>query len=155
MRPVTVHLWATRESRQPVLIVIDEAHNLCPAEPLTPVERTLTERIVQIAAEGRKFGLWLLLSTQRPGKIHQNAVSQCDNLTLMKMSSPRDLAELAALFGYAPPDLLQQAQSFTQGQSLMAGGFIAEPALVQMAARLTEEGGSDVKVPLKTAPAHS
>lgn len=143
------HLWETRESRQPVLIVIDEAHNLCPAEPLTPVEQALTERIVQIAAEGRKFGLWLLLSTQRPGKVHPNAVSQCDNLGLMKMTSPRDLAELADLFGYAPPELLRQAQTFTQGQSLMAGGFITEPTVVQMASRLTEEGGSDVKVPLR------
>lgn len=138
-----------------MLIVVDEAHDLCPAGPLTPVERALTERIVQIAAEGRKFGLWLLLSTQRPGKIHPNAVSQCDNLTLMKMSSPRDHAELADLFGYAPPELLQRAGSFTQGQSLMAGGFISDPTLVQMASRLTEEGGSDVKVPLRTAPAQS
>ena len=48
------------------LIVIDEAHNLCTPEPATPVEKLLTERIVQIAAEGRKYGLWLRLSTQRP-----------------------------------------------------------------------------------------
>lgn len=142
-------LWAARASRRPVLIVIDEAHNLCPAEPTTPVERALTERIVQIAAEGRKFGLWLLLSTQRPGKIHPNAVSQCDNLTVMKMSSPRDLAELAELFGYAPPELLRRAQTFRQGQALMAGGFIEEPTLVQLGERWTEEGGSDVAVPLR------
>ena len=50
---------------------------------------------MQIAAEGRKYGLWLLLSTQRPSKVHINALSQCDNLALMRMSSPKDLAELA------------------------------------------------------------
>lgn len=142
------HLWANRESRKPVLIVIDEAHNLCSAEPVLPVEVALTERIVQIAAEGRKYGLWLLLSTQRPSKIHPNALSQCDNLALMKMSSPRDLDELGQYFGYAPHELLTRTGSFVQGQALFAGGFITAPAVVQVANRLTHEGGSDVRVPL-------
>ncbi|GAC56297.1 hypothetical protein GOHSU_04_01670 [Gordonia hirsuta DSM 44140 = NBRC 16056] len=142
-------LWARRHERIGRLIVIDEAHNLCPPAPATPVERLLTERIVQIAAEGRKYGLWLLMSTQRPSKVHPNALSQCDNLGLMKMSSPRDLDELAGIFGYAPEELLRQASDFVQGQVLFAGGFIDRPELVQMGRRLTREGGSDVAVPLR------
>ncbi|WP_265522819.1 ATP-binding protein [Oerskovia flava] len=142
------HLWATRHERRPVLIVIDEAHNLCSPTPVTPVEVALTERIVQIAAEGRKYGLWLLLSTQRPSKIHPNALSQCDNLGLMKMSSPRDLADLADHFGYAPADLLAHAARFRQGEALFAGGFVPDASLVQVGSRLTHEGGSDVHVPL-------
>ena len=143
------HLWENREQRVGRLIVIDEAHNLCTPEPVTPVEKLLTERIVQIAAEGRKYGLWLLLSTQRPSKVHPNALSQCDNLALMRMSSPRDLADLSQVFGYAPESLLARSPAFTQGQALFAGGFVDQPSLVQMGARLTHEGGSDVKVPLR------
>ncbi len=90
-------LWAKREERRPILIVIDEAHNLCSPDNDTPLHRAVRERIIQIAAEGRKFGLWLLLSTQRPSKIHPSILSQCDNLALMKMSSPVDLAELATM----------------------------------------------------------
>jgi uncharacterized protein len=143
------HLWTHREERRPRLIVIDEAHNLCSPDPVDPVHALLTERIVQIAAEGRKFGLWLLLSTQRPSKVHPNALSQCDNLALMRMSSIRDLDELAGVFGYAPESLLQRSPAFTQGQALFAGGFIDQPSLVQMGARLTHEGGIDVPVPLR------
>lgn len=143
------HLWENREQRIGRLIVIDEAHNLCTPEPATPVEKLLTERIVQIAAEGRKYGLWLLLSTQRPSKVHQNALSQCDNLALMRMSSPRDLVELAEVFGFAPDELLQRSPGFAQGQALFAGGFIGRASLVQMGERLTHEGGSDVSVPLR------
>ena len=143
------HLWENREQRIGRLIVIDEAHNLCTPEPATPVEKLLTERIVQIAAEGRKYGLWLLLSTQRPSKVHQNALSQCDNLALMRMSAPRDLADLAEVFGYAPESLLERSPAFTQGQALFAGGFVDQPSLVQMGARLTHEGGIDVRVPLR------
>lgn len=143
------HLWERREERVGRLIVIDEAHNLCNPDPATPVEALLTERIVQIAAEGRKYGLWLLLSTQRPSKVHPNALSQCDNLALMRMSSPRDLAELGDVFGFAPTELVHRSPSFAQGQALFAGGFIEQPRLVQMGARLTREGGSDVRVPLR------
>jgi DNA helicase HerA-like ATPase len=146
---VLEHLWRNREERIGRLIVIDEAHNLCPPDPVTEVDRLLTELIVQIAAEGRKYGLWLLLSTQRPTKVHPNAVSQCDNLALMKMSAPRDLDELSALFGYAPQDLIERSPGFAQGQALFAGGFVGGATLVQMGARLTHEGGIDVPVPLR------
>jgi DNA helicase HerA-like ATPase len=143
------HLWERREERVGRLIVIDEAHNLCRPDPATPMEALLTERIVQIAAEGRKYGLWLLLSTQRPSKLHPNALSQCDNLALMRMSSPRDLAELADVFGFVPSSLLERSPAFAQGQALFAGGFVESPTLVQMGGRLTHEGGSDVSVPLR------
>lgn len=142
-------LWAQRHERTGRLVVIDEAHNLCTPDPTTPLSKALTERIVQIAAEGRKYGIWLLLSTQRPSKLHPNVISQCDNLALMKMSSTRDLDELAQVFGFAPSELIRRSPSFTQGQALFAGGFAPEPQLVQVGARLTHEGGSDVPIPLR------
>jgi len=143
------HLWEHRHERIARLIVIDEAHNLCPPNPTTAVERLLADRIAQIAAEGRKYGLWLLLSTQRPSKVHPNVISQCDNLALMRMNSPHDIEDLSRIFGFAPTELLAQASLFTQGQSLFAGRFVAEPTIIQMGSRLTTEGGSDVAVPLR------
>lgn len=145
---VLEHLWATRTERKPVLIVIDEAHNICSPNPVTPVEIALTEQLIQIAAEGRKFGLWLFLSTQRPGKIHPQVLSQCDNLGLMRINSPRDLDELGAVFGFVPAELIARSVNFKQGQALFAGGFVQEPTVAQMRDRITIEGGSDVKVPL-------
>lgn len=149
---VLEHLWARREERRPVMIVIDEAHNLCSPEPVTAVERSLTNQLIQIAAEGRKFGLWLFLSTQRPTKIHPNVLSQCDNLGLMRVNAPRDLAELTSVFGFAPEQMVARAQDFLQGQSLFAGGFIEAPTFVQMGERLSEEAGGDVRVPLRDSP---
>lgn len=143
------HLWERRAERQPRLVVIDEAHNLCSPNPDSVIDRLLTERVVQIAAEGRKYGIWLLLSTQRPSKVHPNALSQCDNLALMKMSSIGDLAELGRVLGYAPSALVAKAATFRQGQALFAGGFVSEPTVVQMGDRLTYEGGYDIPIPLR------
>ncbi|WP_157001761.1 ATP-binding protein [Agromyces laixinhei] len=142
-------LWARREERRPVLLVIDEAHNLCSPMLTSPLAVAVRERIVQIAAEGRKFGLWLLLSTQRPSKVAPGIISQCDNLALMKMTSPVDLEGLATYFGYAPAALIARSPWFRQGEALFAGGFVPAPTLLAMNARLTPEGGSDVSVPLR------
>ena len=142
-------LWARREERRPVLLVIDEAHNLCSPDLEGPLARAVREQLIRIAAEGRKYGLWLLLSTQRPSKIHPGILSQCDNLALMKMSSPLDLAELGSIFGYAPAELLARSPHFTQGTALFAGGFVPSAMLVQMGERVTPEGGTDVRVPLR------
>ena len=144
-------LWLKRELRRPILIVIDEAHNLCSPEQNSPLHVAVRERLIQIAAEGRKFGLWLLLSTQRPSRIHPSIISQCDNLALMKMTSPVDLGELATIFGFVPAAMLERSPGFRQGEALFAGGFVPAPTMVTMGSRLTSEGGVDVGVPLRNA----
>jgi len=145
---VVDELWAQRDRRIPTLLVIDEAHNLCSSDPASPVAQKLLDRLIQIAAEGRKYGLWLLLSSQRPSKIHPQILSQCDNLMLMRMNSPDDIAELGRAFGFAPKAMLQASNGFVQGEALLAGGFAPVPMLVQVRERLTPQGGSDVAVPL-------
>ncbi len=142
-------LWAKRASRTPTLIVLDEAHNLCPSAPSGTLQTALVNRLIQIAAEGRKYGLWLLLSTQRPSKLHPQVLSQCDNLVLMRMNSRADLAELATVFGFVPPELLDESPAFTQGRALVAGPIVSAPTLLQVCDRLTIEGGSDVRVPAR------
>ena len=141
-------LWARRMERRPVLLVLDEAHNFCPPTTETPLATAVRDRLIQIAAEGRKFGLWLVLSTQRPSKIHPSILTQCDNLTLMRMNSPADLAELGDVFGFVPRQLLDRAGGFVQGEALMAGGFVPMPTVVKVRDRITPEGGVDVPVPL-------
>jgi uncharacterized protein len=138
------HLWRRRNERRATLIVIDEAHNICPAEPETALQALLTDCVVSIAAEGRKFGLYLLLSSQRPQKIHPNILSQCDNLILMRMNSIADLNYISDVFSFVPPNLLSEASNFSQGNSLIAGPIVPTATLVRFGQRITEEGGSDV-----------
>jgi len=137
-------LWESRLARQPCLVVIDEAHNICPAEPGDPVTALSAQRAVQIAAEGRKYGLYLLTSTQRPNKVHENVVSQCDNLLLMRMNSQADLGDLGRLLSFVPSGLMAGATSFGMGQALVAGKLLHKAAYVRMGQRVSEEGGADV-----------
>jgi uncharacterized protein len=137
-------LWAARGARRPCLVVIDEAHNVCPAQPRDEVTRLCAERVVQIAAEGRKYGLYLLVATQRPNKLDENVVSQCDNLLLMRMSSQADLSDLARILSFVPAGLMAGATSFAMGHALVAGRILPDAAYVRLGRRMSEEGGADV-----------
>jgi len=137
-------LWRHRAAREPVAIVIDEAHNVCPAEPGDAVTALATEDAIRIAGEGRKFGLYLMVVTQRPQKVHENVLSQCDNIVLMRMNSTADLAHVGRIFSFVPPGLIDRATTFRQGEALVAGKIASHPALIRFGARLSEEGGADV-----------
>lgn len=139
------HFWNRRTERKPVLLVIDEAHNVCPKEPGDAIQAAATELMIAIAGEGRKYGIYLLLSTQRPDKIHPNVLSQCDNLMLMRMNSQADLAELQQVFSFVPPAILMESVAFRQGEALIAGTLVHSPMLTQMGRRITKEGGADVE----------
>jgi uncharacterized protein len=137
-------LWDARLSRTPTLIVVDEAHNICPGDPSDELSRLATDKAVQIAAEGRKYGLYLLTSTQRPHKVHENVVSQCDNLLLMRMNSRADLDDLRRIFSFVPSGLVEGATGFPMGHALVAGKISPVATYVQMGNRVSEEGGADI-----------
>lgn len=136
--------WRTRRDRRPVLLAIDEAHNVLPSATDNPLLQRATETGILIAGEGRKFGLHLFLASQRPGKVHPNVLSQCDNLVLMRMNGAADVAELESTFSHVPPMLLRESLGFGLGQALFAGPLAPFPVFAQVGTRLTPEGGGDV-----------
>ena len=145
--------WQLRRDRHPVLIAIDEAHNVLPASTDDLLLESAVELGVLIAGEGRKFGLHLFIASQRPGKVHPNVLSQCDNLLLMRMNGAADVADLEAVFSHVPPMLLRESLTFGLGQALVAGPLAPLPVVAQVGTRLTAEGGADVPTTWTAPPA--
>ncbi|KKM01671.1 hypothetical protein LCGC14_1792110, partial [marine sediment metagenome] len=87
----------------PIFIIIEEAHKFIPAPP----NNTFCSQIINtIAAEGRKFGLFLVLITQRPSKIHPDSLSQCNSQIIMKITNPKDQRAILESSERATEDLL-------------------------------------------------
>jgi DNA helicase HerA-like ATPase len=76
--------------------------------------------------------------------VHENVVSQCDNLVLMRMNSRSDLALLSETFSFVPPSLLALASEFRQGEAVVAGKLVPSPTLGRFGPRWSAEGGADV-----------
>jgi uncharacterized protein len=86
-------------------------------EPPDLLVALATDHAIRIAAEGRKFGLYLLVSTQRPQKIPENVLSQADNLVLLRLNSLADAAFAQAAFSFVPPSLIQRSATFRLGRA--------------------------------------
>ncbi len=137
-------VWAQRAERIPTLVVLDEAHHICPAETTDPIQAVATDHAVLIAGEGRKYGIFLLVATQRPQKVHPSVVAGCESLVLLRMNSLRDVAELETAFSHVPEGLLRLAPGFARGEALVAGALVPAPLHLRIGGRVTPEGGGDV-----------
>ena len=136
-----------KDDRVPTFIIIDEAHNLIPSEPRNKAEFALREQFRTIIAEGRKYGLFLIIVSQRPDKLDPMVLSECDNKALMKLSSESvlDIArKLLSLDGISNK-LLEQTLTLELGRGLLLGKWVSNiPTPFFSAARRTIEGGRNL-----------
>ena len=133
--------------RVPMFVTLDEAHNLIPAEPRGKAEITLREQFRTIAAEGRKLGIFLILATQRPDKIDQMVLSECENKALMQLNSRAVLNLTTKLLGMQEidPEITEKALNPGIGRALLFGHWSHnEPIWIYSAARRTVEGGRNL-----------
>lgn len=136
------------DTRVPTFIVVDEAHNLIPAEAHGKAEIALREQFRTIVAEGRKYGLFLILASQRPDKLDPLVLSECENKVVMRLGSGSVLAITQKMLGLddVPPKLLEKCLEFETGRALLIGPWApAGPQLLYAAARRTVEGGRNLR----------
>lgn len=109
----------------PLLIVCEEAHRYAPADKAIgfgPTRKALS----RIAKEGRKYGVFLGLVTQRPGELDSTIVSQCSTLFAMRMANENDHAIVrsavsdaaAGLLAFVPALGTREVFAFGEGVSL-------------------------------------
>ncbi|MCX8170622.1 MAG: ATP-binding protein [Candidatus Bathyarchaeota archaeon] len=130
------------EFKYPVFIFIEEAHRFIP-----PEGRTYSSTIIKkISAEGRKFGVFLILITQRPSKIHSDALSQCNSQIIMRITNPEDQKAVSASSERMSHDLLEDLPGLNVGEAIVVGEITKAPVMVKVKKRRTREGGADIDI---------
>ena len=115
-------LWDRNEAKPyPTFIVVDEAHNLAPTMISHYWQSGTLEWLNRIAGEGRKYGLYLLLASQRPAKIHSNTLDNCRNFFLLNMQNQDDLETIARRTTVVSRSLINRIAFFNKGQTLIFG----------------------------------
>lgn len=148
----------TSDRRAPTFIVLDEAHHLAPAGVGLPESAVvLREQLRMIAGEGRKYGLFLILVTQRPDKVDDVVISECANVALMKHDSQEKLDSTIAqlrLTDIEGEDLDIMKTNRRRGVVLLTGPWARhadvdpmrkQSRVIYNAARRTVEGGRDLQ----------
>lgn len=129
------------DRRVPTFLVIDEAHNVVPVQRLTPAAERLAAEVLKIAAEGRKFGLFLVVATQRPRKLDPSILTECDALILMKMTNYSDMGDAAEVFGFIDSSLINKAKTLGLGDLFLQGRLSRSTDIYHVAPRRTKQGG--------------
>ena len=86
----------------------------------------------RIAKEGRKFGLLLLLISQRPVELSETVISQCTNFLIFKMSHPRDLDYLKKMLPNMSSEIMEKQKSLQPGTCVAFGRAFKIPMIVKM-----------------------
>ena len=135
-----------KDQRRPTFLVVDEAHNFVPdKDPTEPLALRVSSVIQRIAAEGRKYGLYLLLVTQRPQKIRQGLLWECENLCLLRLQSPTDLEFAQGIWGFELPPSVTKIAKFPPGRGMLFGPWSnGEPKYFQAGLRRTKETGGNL-----------
>lgn len=130
---VRERLSADSRYTHPWVLVLEEAHNY--ARPARADEdrghklaRLSYERI---AKEGRKFGLSLIIASQRPSEISQTIVSQCANFISHRLQNPDDIEHFKRIIPMQARRLLDQVTILASGEAIVFGSAFHVPARVQ------------------------
>jgi len=140
-------LWS--DGAAPLLFVCEEAHRYAPADKkigFGPTRRALS----RIAKEGRKYGVFLGLVTQRPAEIDPTIISQCSTLFVMRLSNDRDQTLIRSAVSDAAANLLSFIPSLGTREVFAFGSGVALPTRMRfkelaMAARPNSEASGNTR----------
>lgn len=132
------------EQDAPILVVYEEAHKYAPKSGLSKY-RASKEAIERIAKEGRKYGVTLLLASQRPSEISETIFSQCSSFISMRLTNKDDQNFVKRLLPDTVGDITNILPSLTEGEALLIGDAISVPSLVKIEPCETPPSSSDIK----------
>lgn len=127
----------------PILLVYEEAHKYAPNSDLSKY-RSSKSSIERIAKEGRKYGVTLLLASQRPSEISETIFSQCNNFIAMRLTNPVDLGYVKKLLPDTLGSLIEKMTSFRQGEALLVGEAVVVPSIVRIERCSTPPSSNDI-----------
>ncbi|MDD5960139.1 MAG: ATP-binding protein [Methanobrevibacter wolinii] len=126
----------------PVFFVLEEAHILAPNSRNTKCKYWVS----RVAREGRKFGLGLCLVSQSPKSVDPDALSQANNMIILRLVEPKDQRHVQAASEALSDDLVNQLPSLNIGEALVLGLMTKVPTLVKVDEFKGRRVGDDIDI---------
>lgn len=130
-----IQFWMTPakdEVRHPMVLVCDEAHIYMANDmsKMRSVEKKSLEIFEKIAKEGRKYGIGLLIVSQRPAELNTTIISQCNNIVSLKVINDRDKSAVAAMLTDSLVGIVEMLPNLDVGECVVVGDAIMLPSKI-------------------------
>jgi hypothetical protein len=122
------HFMPENRGKFPIVIVLEEAQNYI-AEKNESIAKTVFERI---AREGRKYGISLIVCSQRPSELSKTVLSQCNSFVIHRLQNPEDQKYIRGLISIANADILDQLPIIPQQHAIITGDCVRTPIQVRI-----------------------
>jgi DNA helicase HerA-like ATPase len=117
---------ADPRNRLPVNMILEEAHRYIAERPAG--HAIDSSRIFQrIAKEGRKYGLFLTVASQRPSELSKTVLSQCSNFVVHRIQNPDDLMHIRQMTPFISDSVMKRLPSLPKQHALIFGNSVNLP----------------------------
>ena len=113
------------------MIVCEEAHNYIPKDGGAEYNAS-KKSIERIAKEGRKYGLSLMVVSQRPSEVSETIFSQCNNFVVLRLTNINDQNCMKRLLPDNNSSLVDGLPTLSAGECLIVGDSTTVPAIIKM-----------------------
>jgi hypothetical protein len=127
----SVKLWQTREEREknPVLLVCEEAHRYVPNRGEAQYEAA-QDAIRRLAKEGRKYGIGLMLISQRPSEVESTVLSQCNTWIVLRITNDSDRAQVQGILPDSLAGLTKVLSTLRRREAIFVGQAAVLPSRI-------------------------
>ena len=141
-RKNAIHGSSDKTLDHPVFFIIEEAHILAPNKR----DSQSKYWIQRVAREGRKFGLGLCLVSQSPKTVDHDALSQMNNMIILRLVEPEDQRHVQSASESLSKDLINQLPSLNVGEAIVLGLMSKVPTLVKIDEFMGRRTGGDLDI---------
>ena len=128
----SVQQWTTVEHRHPIAVFCDEAHLYIPANTEKSIDDASLVTFERISKEGRKYGIGLVVISQRPSEVNRTVLSQSNNFIAMRLTNVDDQSVVKRLLPDSLGDYAEMLPILDIGEALVVGDASLLPSRIRV-----------------------
>ncbi|RAZ72996.1 ATP-binding protein [Mesorhizobium atlanticum] len=136
---------ADPRNRFPIHLLLEEAHRYISATP-SRYAVDATKIFERIAKEGRKYGMFVMLASQRPSELSKTVLSQCSNFLVHRIQNPDDLSQIRQMTPFISDAVLKRLPSLPRQHALVFGTSVNLPTTFKVREAVPRPKSDDTKV---------
>lgn len=136
---------AEPRNRFPIHLLLEEAHRYMSATP-SRYAVDATKIFERIAKEGRKYGMFVMLASQRPSELSKTVLSQCSNFLVHRIQNPDDLSQIRQMTPFISDAVLKRLPSLPRQHALVFGTSVNLPTTFKVREASPRPKSDDTKV---------